>query len=110
AGRSRLRFHQARAASCCPVCRGPPTKPCWRTRNAVAQDSPTTGDTWKYQLQGNGTYARRDHSPAFPFLPLESIRGFLDRRNATDETTWIRSFRKWVRTLVLSPSLPQPSH
>ncbi len=52
-----------------------------------------------YQFQGDGTYARRDHSPAFPFLPLESIQGFLDRRNATDETTWIRSFRKWVRTL-----------
>ena len=52
-----------------------------------------------YQFQGDGTYARQDHSPAFPFLPLENIRGFLDRRNATDETTWIRSFRKWVRTL-----------
>jgi len=52
-----------------------------------------------YQLQANSTYVQRDHSPAFPFLPLENIRGFLDRRNATDETTWIRSFRNWARTL-----------
>jgi Uma2 family endonuclease len=53
-----------------------------------------------YQLLGDGTYAERDHSPAFPFLPLKGIQGFLDRRNATDETTWIRSFRKWARTLA----------
>jgi len=52
-----------------------------------------------YQLQDDGTYARRDNSPAFPFLPLKDLQGFLDRRNATDETTWIRSFRKWARTL-----------
>ena len=50
-------------------------------------------------IAGQWRYARRDRSPAFPFLPLESIQEFLDRRNATDETTWIRSFRKWVRTL-----------
>lgn len=52
-----------------------------------------------YQLQDDGSYARQDHSPAFPFLPLENVQGFLDRRNATDETTWIRSFRKWASTL-----------
>ena len=53
-----------------------------------------------YQLLGDGSYARRDHSPSFPFLPLKDIQGFLDRRNAMDETTWIRSFRKWARTLT----------
>jgi Uma2 family endonuclease len=52
-----------------------------------------------YRLQDDGSYARQDHSSALPFLPLESIQGFLDRRNATDETTWIRSFRKWAGTL-----------
>jgi Uma2 family endonuclease len=52
-----------------------------------------------YQLQDDGTYARQDRSPAFPFLPLENVQAFLDRRNATDETTWIRSFRAWARTL-----------
>ena len=51
-----------------------------------------------YQLQDDGSYVQRESSPAFPFLPLKTIQGFLDRRNATDETTWIRSFRQWVRT------------
>ena len=55
-----------------------------------------------YRLQDDDTYAQQDRSAAFPFLPLESIQEFLDRRNATDETTWIRSFRKWVRTLSRS--------
>ena len=53
-----------------------------------------------YRLQDDHSYALQDHSPTFPFLPLESLEGFLERRNATDETTWIRSFRKWARTLT----------
>jgi Uma2 family endonuclease len=52
-----------------------------------------------YRLQDDSAYVQQDRSPAFPFLSLESIQGFLDRRNATDQTTWIRSFRKWVRTI-----------
>lgn len=52
-----------------------------------------------YQRQSDGTYAQQTRSPAFPFLPLEGIEGFLARRNETDETTWIRSFRAWVKTL-----------
>lgn len=55
-----------------------------------------------YRLQDDHSYALQDHSPTFPFLPLESLEGFLERRNATDETTWIRSFRKWARTLTRS--------
>jgi Uma2 family endonuclease len=52
-----------------------------------------------YQLQPDDSYAKQSHSPAFPFLPLEEIERFLARRNETDETTWIRSFRTWVRSL-----------
>lgn len=52
-----------------------------------------------YQLQSDGAYAKQARSPAFPFLPLEEIERFLTRRNETDETTWIRSFRAWVLTL-----------
>jgi hypothetical protein len=44
-------------------------------------------------------HAQQARSPAFPFLPLEEIERFLARRNETDETTWIRSFRAWVKTL-----------
>jgi Uma2 family endonuclease len=52
-----------------------------------------------YQLQSDGKYAQQARSPSFPFLPLDQIEGFLARRNETDETTWIRSFRAWVKTL-----------
>lgn len=52
-----------------------------------------------HQLQNDGTYARRDRSPAFPFLPLREVERFLEHRNAADETTWIRRFREWVRNL-----------
>ena len=38
-------------------------------------------------------------SPAFPFLPLAEVSRILGQRNETDETTWIRSFRRWVATL-----------
>ncbi len=53
-----------------------------------------------YQLQPDKTYAKQTRSPAFPFLPLDEIERFLARRNETDETTWIRSFRAWVKTLT----------
>jgi Uma2 family endonuclease len=50
-------------------------------------------------LQADGTYVEQDHSASFPFLPLEVFREFLARRNESDETTWIRSFRAWAATL-----------
>ena len=64
-------------------------------------------EVWRYdgtalhvaQLQPDGTYAPQKQSPSFPFLPLNEIPRFLDRRNAMDETSWVRSFRKWVRDL-----------
>lgn len=52
-----------------------------------------------YQLSPDGTYTLQPRSRALPFLSLEKIEEFLARRNETDETTWIRSFRNWVRTL-----------
>ncbi|MGA2030692.1 MAG: Uma2 family endonuclease [Thermoguttaceae bacterium] len=52
-----------------------------------------------YHLQPEGGYVQQDHSRSFPFLPLDEVHRFLGRRNATDETTWIRSFRDWVRRL-----------
>ena len=52
-----------------------------------------------HQLQSDGKYVQQPRSPSFPFLPLEEIERFLARRNETDETTWIRSFRAWVKTL-----------
>lgn len=54
-----------------------------------------------YQLQADGKYAEQDRSPSFPFLPLDEVRSFLDRRNDVDETAWMRSFRAWARGLKL---------
>jgi Uma2 family endonuclease len=52
-----------------------------------------------FRLQPGGDYARQARSPTFPFLPLEELERFLARRDETDETTWIRSFRAWIGTL-----------
>ncbi|MGA2617813.1 MAG: Uma2 family endonuclease [Thermoguttaceae bacterium] len=52
-----------------------------------------------YQLQSDGSYTKQDHSPAFPFLPLEEVQRFLEQRNTTDESSWMRAFRDWVRQL-----------
>jgi Uma2 family endonuclease len=50
-----------------------------------------------YRLQDDGAYAMQDRSPTFPSLPPETILDFLARRKTTDETSWIKSFREWVR-------------
>lgn len=50
-----------------------------------------------YRLEGDGTYSMQARSPAFPTLPTEIILDFLARRKQTDETSWIKSFRDWVR-------------
>jgi Uma2 family endonuclease len=52
-----------------------------------------------YQLRKEGEYTPQPRSPSFPFLPIEEVERFLACRNETDETTWIRSFREWVKTL-----------
>ena len=49
------------------------------------------------QLQDDGTYVRVDQSPSFPWLPLAELGRFLEASRTMDETSWIRSFRAWVR-------------
>jgi hypothetical protein len=34
-----------------------------------------------------------------PFLEIKQLEMFLSRWGAADETTWIRGFREWARTL-----------
>ncbi|MDY0166543.1 MAG: Uma2 family endonuclease [Thermoguttaceae bacterium] len=48
-------------------------------------------------LQSDDTYADSRNSAAFPFLPPARLESFLLERGTTDETTWIRRFRAWVR-------------
>ncbi len=47
-----------------------------------------------------GKYVIRPRSKAFPFLPLEKLVAFAKRDRRTDETTWIRRFRAWVRKQI----------
>lgn len=64
-------------------------------------------EVWRYdgktlcveQLQPDGGYAQQQQSGSFPFLPLEELQRFLERRNTTEETNWIRSFRFWVKEI-----------
>lgn len=56
-----------------------------------------------HQLQADGGYSKQPRSPSFPFLPLDQVERFLHERNAFDETTWIRRFRDWVRSLKQQP-------
>lgn len=64
-------------------------------------------EVWRYdgehlhvqRLQDDGTYARQPNSSELPQVPAAEFERFLAKRNDTDETTWIRSFRAWVREL-----------
>lgn len=51
-----------------------------------------------YELH-EGTHLPASRSPAFPFLPIEGLERFLAQRHSIDETTLVRTFREWVRTL-----------
>jgi Uma2 family endonuclease len=53
-----------------------------------------------YTLQEVGSYVRQSSSPSFPFLPMGELGGFLARRKELDETSLIRSFRKWAAELA----------
>jgi Uma2 family endonuclease len=51
-------------------------------------------------LQDDGTYLRRAASRNFPALRVSSVARFLKQARTADKTTWIRSFRAFVREQV----------
>jgi Uma2 family endonuclease len=53
-----------------------------------------------FRLGPEGKYVACERSPMFPFLPLDKIGAFVQRREEVDETTLVRSFRAWVREQV----------
>lgn len=69
-------------------------------------------EVWRYHqgrlmvllLQPNGEYIASEQSIAFPTLPLDEFRRFVTRDLDVDETTWIRSFRQWVRERLVPKS------
>jgi Uma2 family endonuclease len=54
------------------------------------------GEIIVHLLQSNGQYAVSPNSAALPMVSIPRLVEFLERSQDTDETTWIRSFRKWV--------------
>ena len=53
-------------------------------------------------LQADGSYAESARSAAFPFLPMDEVSRFLlDPDMSDEETRWGRSFRAWVREVLL---------
>jgi Uma2 family endonuclease len=48
-------------------------------------------------LQADGTYVVSQESLALPTVPVAKLVEHLERSGQTDETTWIRAFRHWVR-------------
>ena len=60
------------------------------------------GKTLKiYHLQENGGYVERPASLNLPYLEPGAITRFLERYPSTDETSWIREFREWVRAELM---------
>jgi Uma2 family endonuclease len=49
-------------------------------------------------LQPTGDYLIAEQSSALPMVSVPKLVEHFNRINATDETTWIRAFRQWVRS------------
>jgi Uma2 family endonuclease len=66
-------------------------------------------ELWRYDgetltvmlLQPDRTYALSPTSLAFPFLPMAEFVRFLHAHDPEEETRWGRSFRVWVREVLL---------
>jgi Uma2 family endonuclease len=52
-------------------------------------------------LQPDGSHAVSDRSASFPFLPMDEVARFLHDPEMSDESRWGRSFRTWVREVLL---------
>ena len=69
-------------------------------------------EVWRYErgrltvllLHPSGECVASEQSLAFPTLPLDEFRRFVTRDLDVDETTWIRSFRQWVRERLVPKS------
>lgn len=49
-----------------------------------------------HQRQADGSYVVAPRSACFPQLPIEELTAWVERASASDETSWIRAFRRWV--------------
>lgn len=51
------------------------------------------------RLGPDGSYVEQAASAVFPMLPLPHLQQFVDRFSREDDTTVIRAFQQWLRTL-----------
>ncbi len=59
------------------------------------------GETLRvYRLGPDGKYVPVERSSHFPFLPIEELAAFLQRRTEMSETALVRLFRNWVREQI----------
>src|SRR5262245_50563031 len=61
----------------------------------------SSGSVQIYRLQ-NGEYVPCDLSPSFPLVPTSVINQFLQRAETQDDTTFIRTWRQWIRQQLSS--------
>jgi Uma2 family endonuclease len=61
-----------------------------------------------HHLRDNGEYEVKDHSRAFPFLPMGEIRRFVDKAGTTDETSLMHEFHDWVRDTLAPKHRSKP--
>lgn len=52
-------------------------------------------------LRPDGTYAERDSSPSFPFLPLAEVVRLVAMAEGMDHSRWGRQVRAWVREVLV---------
>lgn len=64
-------------------------------------------ELWQFQISrltlhvlSGGEYLQVEESPHFPGIQVDDLNRFLRSASATDETTWIRGFREWVREQI----------
>jgi Uma2 family endonuclease len=53
------------------------------------------------QLKPDGQYVMTDSSLVFPFLSMSEVGRFVREDSFEDDTRWSRSFRAWVRDVLL---------
>ena len=50
-----------------------------------------------FELQSDGRYQTVEDSVTLPGFPVKDVADWIARAETTDETTWARAFRNWIR-------------
>lgn len=58
------------------------------------------GQALSVQILNEGEFHKSESSLSFPTLPLREFAAWIEKAWETDESTWMQSFREWVRSDV----------